>query len=283
MVEKGYSTANEVRCPLPSEKIPYPEDNEVVVFRDFFYAGLWFPLDPVVVVILRGFDMYTHHLTPNSILRLKNYMWVCKTMKVPPSLDGVAKTHHVHHRPKVLHLKGKGGEVMAKLEKTKCGCAPGGKQLRKRSKTTSDDGGGDIELEEDDELDTPRMDKDELEALGTVESTAAIGPDAVGMESIASPHVCPKAMDPEGPLAVASRDRPNVGVLVGDTGSLDAPMKPACPSGNPCEAVKIFIAIADLPFNIEYSDLEAESDEEEDINVTAESAARPSSLKLTLT
>ncbi|OEL37558.1 hypothetical protein BAE44_0001421, partial [Dichanthelium oligosanthes] len=77
-------------------------------------------LDPVVVDILRGFDMFIHHLTPNASLRLNNYMWVCKTMKVAPSLYGFAKAHHVHHQPKVLHLKGGDSEGVDKEAQFAC-------------------------------------------------------------------------------------------------------------------------------------------------------------------
>ncbi|OEL34812.1 hypothetical protein BAE44_0004169, partial [Dichanthelium oligosanthes] len=37
-----------------------------------FYAGLRFPLDPVGVDILRGFEVFLHHLTPNAVLRLNS-------------------------------------------------------------------------------------------------------------------------------------------------------------------------------------------------------------------
>jgi hypothetical protein len=39
-----------------------PHFDEVMVFRDFFIAGLCFPMDPVVVVveIFKLFDVYTH-------------------------------------------------------------------------------------------------------------------------------------------------------------------------------------------------------------------------------
>jgi hypothetical protein len=56
------------------EIVPQSRDNEVVIFRDLLYVGLWFPLHPAVVDILRYFDIYLHQLTPNAILRLSVYM-----------------------------------------------------------------------------------------------------------------------------------------------------------------------------------------------------------------
>jgi hypothetical protein len=48
------------------ETVPRPRDNEVVIFCDLLYAGLRFPIHPVVVDILRYFDIYLHQLTPTQ-------------------------------------------------------------------------------------------------------------------------------------------------------------------------------------------------------------------------
>jgi hypothetical protein len=80
------------------ETVPRPRDNEVVIFRDLLYAGLRFPLHPAVVDILRYFDIYLHQLTPNAILRLSVYMWICRTTKIKPSAEGYASAHQVHHQ-----------------------------------------------------------------------------------------------------------------------------------------------------------------------------------------
>jgi hypothetical protein len=54
-------------CPSPSAQ---PHDDEVVVFHDFFVAGLQFLVVPVLVRILRQYGVYLHQLTPNSFVRL---------------------------------------------------------------------------------------------------------------------------------------------------------------------------------------------------------------------
>jgi hypothetical protein len=80
------------------ETVPRPRDNEVVIFCDLLYAGLRFPLHPTVVDILRYFDIYLHQLTPNTIIRLSVYMWICRTTKIKPSTEGFASAHQVHHQ-----------------------------------------------------------------------------------------------------------------------------------------------------------------------------------------
>jgi hypothetical protein len=52
----GYIEKGKGRAPS-SETIPEPRSNKVVVFRDLFTTGLRFPLDNVVVSIIRNFGM----------------------------------------------------------------------------------------------------------------------------------------------------------------------------------------------------------------------------------
>jgi hypothetical protein len=88
------------------ETVPQPRDNEVVIFRDLLFAGLWLPLHPTVVDILRYFDIYLHELTPNAILRLSVYMWICHTTKIKPSAVGFASAHQVHHQCRIVFEEG---------------------------------------------------------------------------------------------------------------------------------------------------------------------------------
>jgi hypothetical protein len=47
---------------------PTPEENEVVIFRSFFKAGLRFPLSRFVVEVLKTFQIFLHQLTPQSYI-----------------------------------------------------------------------------------------------------------------------------------------------------------------------------------------------------------------------
>jgi len=76
---RGVLEADMARPPPDGEIEAKPQPDEVVVFRDFFIAGLRFPLDPVVVEIFKLFDVYTHQMTPTSFIRLNLYMWLSKT------------------------------------------------------------------------------------------------------------------------------------------------------------------------------------------------------------
>jgi hypothetical protein len=50
--------------------VPAPKENEVVIFRSFFKAGLRFPLSRFVVEVLKTFQIFLHQLTPEAILSM---------------------------------------------------------------------------------------------------------------------------------------------------------------------------------------------------------------------
>jgi hypothetical protein len=56
------------------ETTPKPENNEVVVFRSFFKAGLRFPLHGMIADVLENFEVYLPQLTPNAIVRLSVFI-----------------------------------------------------------------------------------------------------------------------------------------------------------------------------------------------------------------
>jgi hypothetical protein len=49
---------------------PVPEENEVVIYRSFLKAGLWFPLSKYVVEVLKIFQIFLHQITPEAIIRM---------------------------------------------------------------------------------------------------------------------------------------------------------------------------------------------------------------------
>jgi hypothetical protein len=46
------------------EVIPEPKEDEVVVFKSFFRAGLQFPLYDIIGEVLKNFKICLHQLTP---------------------------------------------------------------------------------------------------------------------------------------------------------------------------------------------------------------------------
>jgi hypothetical protein len=56
------------------EATPTPKDDEVVVFKSFFRAGLRFPLNEMIGEVLDNYEIYLHQLTPNTIVRLNIFI-----------------------------------------------------------------------------------------------------------------------------------------------------------------------------------------------------------------
>jgi hypothetical protein len=59
--------------------IPEPRDDEIIVFKSFFRAGLRFPLNDIIGEVLKNFEIYLHQLTPNAIVRLSVYIWALRS------------------------------------------------------------------------------------------------------------------------------------------------------------------------------------------------------------
>ena len=102
---RGVLGVGMARPPPEGEIEAKPNHDEVIVFRDFFIAGLHFPLDPMVVEIFKLFDVYTHQMTPTSFVRLNLYMWLSKTYKLKPSATGFARLFRCHYQPKMVFVK----------------------------------------------------------------------------------------------------------------------------------------------------------------------------------
>ena len=55
-----------VRADEGEKTCPTPEENEVVIYRSFFKAGLRFPLSKFVVEVLKLYQIFLHQITPTS-------------------------------------------------------------------------------------------------------------------------------------------------------------------------------------------------------------------------
>jgi hypothetical protein len=72
-----------VRADEGEKTCPTPEENEVVIFRSFFKAGLRFPLSSFVVEVMKIFKIFLHKITPEAIIRMGIFVWPKrKKMKV---------------------------------------------------------------------------------------------------------------------------------------------------------------------------------------------------------
>jgi hypothetical protein len=82
------------------ETILKPENDEVVVFKSFFKAGLRFPLHGMIVDALENFEIYLHQLTPNDIVRLSVFIWALRSQGVEPLAEAFYRVHELHYQTK---------------------------------------------------------------------------------------------------------------------------------------------------------------------------------------
>jgi hypothetical protein len=91
------------------ETTPEPKNDEVVVFKSFFRAGLWFPLNEMIGVVLKNFEIYLHQLTPNAIVRLSVFIWALRSQGMSPYAEAFCRVHELHYQAKAradgLHEK----------------------------------------------------------------------------------------------------------------------------------------------------------------------------------
>jgi hypothetical protein len=77
-----------------------PGKDEIVVFKSFFKAGLRFPLNKMIVDVLKKFGIHFHQLTPNAIVRLSVYIWALRSQGVEPFAEGFCRVHELHYQTK---------------------------------------------------------------------------------------------------------------------------------------------------------------------------------------
>jgi hypothetical protein len=75
--------------------VPAPEENEVVIFRSFFKAGLRFPLSRFVVEVLKTYQIFLHQLTPEAILRMGVFVWAVRSQGIEPSTKCFCSMHEL--------------------------------------------------------------------------------------------------------------------------------------------------------------------------------------------
>ena len=61
------------------DNVPAPKENEVVIYRSFFKAGLRFPLSKFVVEVLKTYQIYLHQITPEAIIRMGIFVWAVRS------------------------------------------------------------------------------------------------------------------------------------------------------------------------------------------------------------
>jgi hypothetical protein len=82
--------------------VPAPEENEVVIYRSFFKAGLRFLLSRFVVEVLKTYQIFLHQMTPEAILRMGVFVWAVRSQGIEPSAKCFCSMHELLYETKAM-------------------------------------------------------------------------------------------------------------------------------------------------------------------------------------
>jgi hypothetical protein len=89
-----------VRADNRDRIVPVPEENEVVIYRSFFKAGLRFPLSRFVVEVLKIYEIFLHQVTPEAIIRMGIFVWAVRSQGLEPSARCFCSLHELSYETK---------------------------------------------------------------------------------------------------------------------------------------------------------------------------------------
>jgi hypothetical protein len=89
-----------VRADNRDRTVPVPEENEVVIFRSFFKAGLRFPLNRFVVEVLKIYEIFLHQITHEAIIRMGIFVWAVRSQGLEPSVKCFCSMHELSYETK---------------------------------------------------------------------------------------------------------------------------------------------------------------------------------------
>jgi hypothetical protein len=64
--------------------VPFPEADEVVIFKSFIKAGLHFPMHKILVEVLKTFEIYLHQLTPEALIKVGVFICAMRSQGLEP-------------------------------------------------------------------------------------------------------------------------------------------------------------------------------------------------------
>jgi hypothetical protein len=82
--------------------VPAPQEDEVVIYRSFFKAGLRFPLSRFVVEVLKIYHIYLHQITPEAVIRMGIFVWVVRSQGLEPSAKCFCSMHELVYETKAM-------------------------------------------------------------------------------------------------------------------------------------------------------------------------------------
>jgi hypothetical protein len=83
-----------------AEAVSELDNDEAMVYKNFFVTGFRMPSHAALVDILLHFQTQLHQLTPNAIAQLSKYFWAVGSFGGVPTESVFAKWYELHYQPK---------------------------------------------------------------------------------------------------------------------------------------------------------------------------------------
>jgi hypothetical protein len=80
--------------------VPLPKVDEVVVYRSFMKARLQFPLDKLLVEVLKTFEIYLRQLIPEAIIKMGIFIWAMRSQGLEPNAKCLCNMHGLSYETK---------------------------------------------------------------------------------------------------------------------------------------------------------------------------------------
>jgi hypothetical protein len=80
--------------------VPPPKENEVVIYRSFFKAGLRFLLSKFFVEVLKTYQIFLHQITPEAITKMGIFVWAVRSQGLEPSAKCFCSMHELLYETK---------------------------------------------------------------------------------------------------------------------------------------------------------------------------------------
>lgn len=93
------------RLPAGEEELR-PEEDEAIVFRDYFVVGLVIPCHQFVMVVLDRYHIQLHDLTPTTFAHLSNFVWAMVSYDGDPDIEVFAHHFMLHNKTHRIKING---------------------------------------------------------------------------------------------------------------------------------------------------------------------------------
>jgi hypothetical protein len=80
--------------------VPLLDADDMVVFRSFMKVGLWFPLDKLLIEVLKTFEIFLHQLTLKAIIKVGIFIWAMRSQGLEPDARCFCNIHELSYEMK---------------------------------------------------------------------------------------------------------------------------------------------------------------------------------------